>query len=240
MLRVLEERALRGYAALMGVDPILFATPGTHIVETNRRNEPEWSNWMVPLWVMRVESTTVCSVSPSYHAIAVKTIELLSNGSLLAPGLGSAVIALSTSGEWLQREILFLPSNFAPDLSHEVDVVQLLAKHGTDAIRLLSIFDGGVFGIVEEGRVVSHAGVKNKGLLQEITVGTLPKWQRRGFAKAVTAAAIRHILMKDKVAVYVPDTLDNTSSYALAHSLGFKKLAESLDLEYELANDQRT
>jgi hypothetical protein len=37
----------------------------------------------------------------------------------------------------------------------------------------LRIFDGGVFAFIEAGQVASHAGIKNKGVIQEIAVGTL-------------------------------------------------------------------
>ena len=70
---------------------------------------------------------------------------------------------------------------------------------------MLDVFDGGVFAILENDRVASHAGIKDKGLIQEIAVGTEPEFQRRGFGKAVVAAAIRHILAQGKVVVYIPD-----------------------------------
>jgi hypothetical protein len=44
---------------------------------------------------------------------------------------------------------------------------------------------------------------------------------------------VSDILSRDRVPVYVPDTLTNAGSYALARSLGFQKAGEMLLWEVE-------
>jgi GNAT superfamily N-acetyltransferase len=225
--------ALAGYAALMDVDETLFSTPGVHTVETAVRDRPEWANWLIPIWFIRINAAMVCSVSPAYREVADNTIGLLSHVSLLDPDLAPQVTALTIGGEWRQREIFVYPTKATPNATHQQEVVHLTAGHGPQAQSLLKVFDGGVFAILDNGQVASHAGIKNKGLIQEIAVGTRPNWQKRGFGKAVVAAAVGHILTQQKVVTYVPDLLGNTASYALARSLGFAKFAETLLWDFE-------
>jgi hypothetical protein len=235
----LKKMALAGYAALMGVDERLFSIPGTHVVETTVRESPEWTNWVIPIWFLTVDASTVCSVSPAYRMVADKIIAQLPGYSLLSQELAPALAALGTNGGWTQREIFIYPSAIVPEVAHHSAVMHLRDDHGPYASRFLKVFDGGVFAFVERGQVVSHAGIKNKGALQEIAVGTLPEWQRRGLAKAAVAAAIHEILTHKRVAVYVPDELSNYGSYALAQSLGFEKFAETLQWSYELDPSSR-
>ena len=229
-----KRMALAGYSALMGVDERLFSIPGTHVVATTIRDSPEWTHWVIPIWFLTVDASTVCSVSPVYRTVADKITAQLPGYSLLSQELAHGLAVLGANGEWTQREIFIYPSATAPEVAHRSTVTHLRHDHGPYASRFLKVFDGGVFAFVERGQVVSHAGIKNKGVLQEIAVGTLPEWQRKGLSKAAVAAAIHEILTQKRVAVYVPDELNNYGSYALAQSLGFEKFAETLQWSYEL------
>src|SRR5438067_767796 len=125
-----KRMALAGYAALMNVDVTLFSIPGVHVVETIIRDNPEWSNWIIPIWFVKFETSTVCSVSPTYRNVVDEIITRLNRYSLLSPNLGSEVTALTIGGEWTQREILIYPSAKAPEVKHKIQAVRLTEGHG--------------------------------------------------------------------------------------------------------------
>src|SRR5579859_2721162 len=100
-----KRMALAGYAVLMGVDDRLFSIPGTHVVETTIRDFPEWANWVIPIWFLTVEASTLCAVSPAYRTVADKIIAQLTGHTLLSPQLAHVVATPGAIGEWTQREI---------------------------------------------------------------------------------------------------------------------------------------
>lgn len=230
-----------GYAHLLDISAEVMDKPGFTLIETSLRDRPEWANWVHPIWLFAIGLTLVCSVSPHY----VKRAEI-AFGSLPANVLLSAeTLALARTvlddrtargKEWVQCEVLFYPHRQPPNLASPYQV-EKLQPDSDRASRFLRGFDGGVFGIrFENDYIAAHAGIKNKGLLQEIAVGVEEGYRQRGLGKAVVAHAVAAILVQDKVPVYWPDSVKNTASYALAYSLGFEKVAEMCFCCYELPN----
>lgn len=92
---------------------------------------------------------------------------------------------------------------------------------GNFLIGTYAIFD-------QDNQIVSCAGIKDHGFINEIAVGTEPEHRKKGMGKAVVACAVADILSRDRIPVYVPDSLTNDGSYALARSLGFEKIGEMM------------
>ena len=229
--RVIEE----GYARFLNVPLETFYQEHIQVFETAVRDRPAWAKWVMPIWIARFSAAPVCSVSSNYIAIANRLIDNLNSYAILSPQLLThACTLLDADGKWQQREILGYRKSQRPHHQHGLDVEQLTLK-SIDARRLLNLFDGGVFVVRNEhGDIVAHAGIKNKGMLQEIAVWTHEAYRRQGMARAVASEAITSILSKQNIPTYVPDTLDNKASYLLAHTLGFEKLGEMIFWEYEL------
>ncbi|MEZ4733665.1 MAG: GNAT family N-acetyltransferase [Caldilineaceae bacterium] len=221
----------QGYARLLDVNVDRLATPGIHVVVTGRREQPEWANWVHPIWFFQMANTVIGSVAPAYAAAAQQITAHLTPDTLLC----SEMVALAHSStealgpadlEWVQCELLYYPSPQPPTRSsgYTVEKLQPTDEHSRYFLRN---FDGGGYGIrATDGTIAAHACIKNKGLLYEIAVGTEAAYRRRGMGKAVVAAAVAHILQQGKVPVYWPDSLNNIASYQLAYSLGFQKVAE--------------
>ncbi len=230
-----------GYAQLLGVSADTLDRPGVTFVEAPLRDQPEWANWVHPIWLFSIGSTLICSTSPEYSEQVKAAFHTLSSDQLLsteALALARTVISepARNGEEWVQCELLFYPSLKRPELRSPY-LIDKLQPTDERAKYFLRHFDGGVYGIrVENNAIAAHVGIKNKGLLQEIAVGTEPDYQRRGMGKAVVTYAVTDILKQGKVPVYWPDTPQNTASYALAHSLGFQKVAEMLFCCYALPN----
>jgi hypothetical protein len=233
------QKLKQGYAHLLDVPAAALDSPGLTFVETARRDQPEWANWLFPIWLFSIDSSLICSVASHYAKLAKGAFEPLPADALLRPetlALARTVIddQAGEGLEWVRCELLFYPYPRPPQLNFPYPV-EKLRPIGDQAIELISNFDGGVYGIrVENGFIAAHAGIKNKGLIQEIAVGTEPGYQRRGMGKAVVAYAVADILRQGKVPVYWPDSLENKASYALAASLGFQKVATMLFCSYEL------
>lgn len=229
MIRLLKQ----GYAHLLDTTVETLATPGLHWVVSPKRDQPEWANWVHPIWFFKMENSVVCSVSPTY---ATRTQQIMAD-VVMASLLDRALLTrahLITDGqsalelEWVQCELLYYPHADPPVLrsDHAIEPLQPTDERSR---RFLRNFDGGVYGLrAEDGVMAAHAFIKNKGALQEIAVGTEPAYQRRGLGKAVVAAAVAQILRQGKVPVYWPDSLQNTGSYRLAYALGLQKVAEML------------
>lgn len=237
------QKLKQGYAHLLDVSADVLDNPGLTFVETSWRDQPEWANWVFPVWLFSINSSLICSVSPHYAQPAWGAFKSLPAETLLKPetlALARTVIDDRTGGgkEWVQCELLFYPQAHSPELRFPYPV-EKLQPIDEPARAFIRGFDGGVYGIrVEKNFIAAHAGIKNKGLIQEIAVGAEPGYQQRGMGKAVVAYAVADILRQGKVPVYWPDSLENKASYALAASLGFQKVATMLFCAYELPNWQ--
>lgn len=229
----MRDLLIQGYAHLLDTTVATLATPGLHFVITPQRDRPEWANWVHPIWFFKIDNSVVCSVSPTY---ATRTQQIMADviiGSLLDATLltrahsitdGQSAVPL----EWVQCELLYYPHTDPPVLRADYAIAPLQPTDEPSR-RFLRNFDGGVYGLrAGDGVMAAHAFIKDKGVLQEIAVGTEPAYQRRGLGKAVVAAAVAQILRQGKVPVYWPDSLQNIGSYRLAYALGFQKAAEML------------
>lgn len=219
-----------GYAQLLGVDVTALDRPGFTLVETALRDRPEWANWILPLWLFSLGPAVVCSVAPRYSARARAAFGERPPTALLTPDtLARARAAIDVSPspelEWVQTELLYYPYIAPPMQSARHEVEQLRPGPAGDP-RLLRTFDGGVFVVrLPDGALAAHAAIKNKGILQELAVGTDERYRRQGMGKAVVSQATAHIVTAGQVAVYWPDSLDNRASLALAASVGFQPVA---------------
>lgn len=235
------EKLKQGYARMLGISADVLDKPGITFVVTTLRNEPEWANYVFPVWLFSLGDTLICSIAPDYAEPAKVAFADLSVDALLQPETltraQSLLTAQPTAGrEWVQCELFFYPHAQPPALTslHPVEKLQPVDERSA---RFLRSFGGGVYAIRDHtGYIAAHAGIKNKGLIQEIAVGTEAGYQRRGLGKAVVAGAVAEILRQGKVATYWPDSVENRASYALARSLGFRKVAEMLFFCYELPN----
>ncbi len=223
----------RAYAHLLDAPPDVFDRTGVTFIVTPRREHPEWANWVLPVWLLKIEEAIVCSVTPFYAPAARAIFSATPLHTLMERQLsvcGQQIVNV----EWIQREILCYSKSYVPKLDTTY-YVELLASGDPAADLLLARFDGGVYAIRDNsGGIAAHAGIKNKGVIQEIAVGTAPCFQRRGMGKAVVAQAVAAIIAQGNVPICVPDNLKNAASYALADALGFEKVAEALFCEYEL------
>jgi hypothetical protein len=237
------QKLKQGYGYLLDVSADALDNSGFTFVETAWRDQPEWANWVFPVWLFSINSSLICSVSPHYAQLARGAFEALPVEALLKPeilALARTVIDDKPGSgiEWVQCELLFYPHTQPPELEFPYPV-EKLQPVDEPARAFIRGFDGGVYGIrVEKNFIAAHAGIKNKELIQEIAVGVEPGYQQRGMGKAVVAYAIADILRQGKVPVYWPDSLENKASYALADSLGFQKVATMLFCAYELPNWQ--
>jgi RimJ/RimL family protein N-acetyltransferase len=231
-MKTIEE----GYARLLDVPVNALYQKRIQIIETDSRNKPVWAKWVVPIWIIRFTGAPVCSVSSKYIEIAKKLVEKLDNLDILSPRLLTFAQTIHNgSGRWNQREILVY-KNGIPAKRHGHKVEQLMLKDDNSR-KLLNFFDGGVFVIRNEsGEIVAYAGMKDKGIIQEIAVRTDHAYQRQGMAQDVISQAITTILAEGNIPTYIPDSLDNTASYLLALKLGFDKVGEMIFWEYELQN----
>lgn len=93
--------------------------------------------------------------------------------------------------------------------------------------------DGVVFGAMVDGRVVSVGYSHRSGLMEaqvaDLGVETAEEFRRKGYAKAVVAAVVAHILAAGGEARYVTRP-DNFASIATAKSVGFVPYGQSLIL----------
>ena len=225
-----------GYTNLLGVPVDAFQKMQIQLIETPQRDKPAWAKWVVPIWIIRFTAAPVCSVSPKYVEIAKKLVEKLDSMDILEPKL--LTYAQTIHGEdgcWNQREVLVY-KNEVPTNRHGHWVEQLKLS-GNNSRRLLNRFDGGVFVIRSEvGDIAAYAGVKDKGIIQEIAVRTDQAYQRQGMAQDVVSEAIKAIMAKGNIPTYIPDSLDNKVSYLLAQKLGFEKVGEMIFWENELTD----
>jgi|GEM_PF-6154793 len=222
-----------GYAHLLGAAPDVFDRVGLTFVETTLREQPEWANSVLPIWLVKIKHAIVCSVAPAYAVAARTAFGAVPLSSLMEPGLVQRG-SLAWPGTWIQREILYHPSGTAPPVDTTYNV-EFLSAGSPAADALLATFDGGVYVIRDDqNNIVAHAGIKKKGIIHELAVHTQVSFHRQGLGKAVVAYAVAEIVSQGNVPVYIPDTPHNTASYALATTLGFEKAGEMLLCEYAL------
>jgi RimJ/RimL family protein N-acetyltransferase len=223
-----------GYAHLLDIPVDSFHQKNIQLIETDNQRKPTWAKWVVPIWIIRFTASPVCTVSTEYVDVAKQLVEKLNKLDILSPKLLEfAQMIHKENGGWNQREIMIYKNNISVKRhGHKVEQLKQIDSHSRI---LLNRFDGGVFVIRNEiNDIVAYAGVKNKGIIQEIAVKTDPTYQRKGMAQDVVSQAITAILDDGKIPTYIPDSLDNAASYLLAQKLGFDKVGEMIFWEYEL------
>jgi hypothetical protein len=199
MLEMLKQ----GYARLLDTRVERLATPGLHFAVTPNRDQPEWANWVHPIWFFKVNNSVICSVSPEH---ATKTQQIMTGvviDTLLDAELLTRVYSI-TAGQsvidlaWVQCELLYYPHSNPPDLvsDYAVESLQPLDERSRYFLRN---FDGGGYGICgADGTMATHACIKNKGLLQEIAVGTEPAHSDVAWAKPSLRRRLRRFFSKVK------------------------------------------
>ena len=218
-----------------------FDHPGPTFVATQRRSTGvgNLDRWVRHIWIVSFGEGVVCSVSPALASSLRERYTwspwpALTSGGALSRGRAPILESITELGHvnWHQREILWYPSD-VPPTAPSLERVEPLEEGDPGFEKyLFPDWDGGVFVMrTDNGRIVSYAGIKDKGRIQEIAVGTDSEYRERGYGKAVVAAATAAILDSDGIPTYVPDRLSNVASYALAEALGFEKIGAELFLE---------
>lgn len=119
----LFEKLKQGYAQLLGVSAEVMDKPGVTFAVTTRRHQPEWANYVFPIWLFALADTLVCSVAPEYAApariaFAQLAVNVLLRGETLTRAQ-SLIAAEPTAGrEWVQCELFFYPYLQPPALSY--------------------------------------------------------------------------------------------------------------------------
>lgn len=217
-----------GYAALIGASDMAFNTPGFILEISEKRAEVAWENWYQPIWLVTIYDSTVCVVAPQYAAMAERVFGSVLPGSLLSSTFINEVQGRFGSQGWQPFEIFYYPDSQITLHRSSHQVLKLTPEH-PEYRKFSEAFSGNTYVVMAPDRqILSWAGIKDHGYINEIAVGTEAGYQRKGMGKAVVAHAVADIFSRDRVPVYVPDTLSNAGSYALAESLGFEKVGEML------------
>lgn len=218
-----------GYATLIGVPATVFDAPGLVFEILEKRSSVAWGgNWFQPIWVVSLFQTTVCTVASEHAQQAKKVFEALQYQSLLSLELLTEVQNCFAPNGWQQLEILYYPSVSLSEDDPKHQVSKLYREH-PEYPKYSQEFSGGTYVIFDQSNeIISWAGIKDHGAINEIAVGTIPEHRKKGMGKAVVACAVDDILLRGHVPVYVPDAVTNHGSYALAKSLGFEKIGEML------------
>ncbi len=218
---------------MIGVSETAFYTPGFFLEVIERRAEVAWENWLQPIWLVRLGETTVCTLAPTYARLAEKVFGSWNGRSLLSPELYREAQKCFGALGWQPLEILYYPGAEISPQGMSQRAVRLEKDHPAYD-EFSRAFSGSTYVVLNENRhVLSWAGIKDHGWINEIAVGTEVGHRRKGLGKAVVAQAVADILSRGRVPVYVPDALTNAGSYALAYSLGFQKAGEMLLWEVE-------
>ena len=212
-----------GYASLLGVPATVFDAPGFVFEIVEKRSNVAWGgNWFQPIWAVSLFQTTV-PVASEYARQAKKIFGSLQYQSLLSSELIAEVQTCFGPDGWQGLEILYYPCGSLPDEDPKHRVCKLSREH-PEYRKYAPEFSGGTYVIFDpDDQILSWAGIKDHGAINEIAVGTVPEHRRRGLGKAAVACAVADILSRGRVPVYVPDAVTNQGSYALARSLGFRK-----------------
>ena len=218
-----------GYASLMGVSATAFDVPGFVFEIVEKRSNVAWGgNWFQPIWAVSLLQTTVCTVASEHAQKAKKVFDLFNiNPFFLRNCLLRIQKCFGPTG-WQGLEIHYYPDTSFPEVDLNHRVTKLDPEHPEYA-KYSQEFSGGTYVIFDQdNQIISCAGIKDHGAVNEIAVGTVSEYRKEGMGKAVVACAVADILSRDRIPVYVPDAVTNQGSYALARSLGFEKIGEML------------
>lgn len=232
------QKFVQGYAQLLDAPTEAFFAKGFSLINTPLRDLPEWANWVQPIWLFGFEEAVICSVSPTYAEAAEDAFTDVTAATLLSDEMLARATSLAPDQEWVRCELFYYPDDTPPAIGQKYKVGQLRPGQ-PKASKHLAAFDGGVYVIWDENEeITSAAYVKNKGVIQEIAVGTEEAYRRQGRGEAVVAYAIGEILAQGHVPTYWPDSFENKGSYALAGAVGMVKVAEMLFCAYAEAEWQ--
>jgi len=221
-------------------------------VSCNRRLKPEvgWSH-TVAIWVQIFRERAVISIRPDLFESLKKILIVVPEISQLytlewRKKIGSLIGSEETDGlvhvlyctpvhlrlfqvpecRKLQDSDIELYLKMKLDLYPEYDSNYLVR----DIQR--NIKDGIAFGVFQEGRLVSVSEAPAighmQGLIEEVSVDTLPEYRRRGYGKAVISAMTKAILDIERIPIY-ECSFKNEASIRLAKAIGYEKYADIIE-----------
>lgn len=156
---------------------------------------------------------------------------------MLSPNLLEEAQNCFGASGWQPLEILYYPHQMIPADEQRHPFTKLAPEH-PEFEKFSRAFSGHTYAVLDQNkRILSWAGIKDHGNINEIAVGTEAAYRNKGMGKAVVMSAVADILSHGRVPVYVPDKLTNVSSYALAYSCGFLKGGEMMLWEVEAPID---
>lgn len=233
----------------LGVNPKNLRSQKILIIESTRRLRRERSHGFIHLiwWLYFGEFSTVISVPHGFKkkvesalkefiaeslpdkALASNIAERLKNTITLPTGVVvgsyhySEVFACNQS--YLKLTHSFLPAQRLGHSEHQIAEGIHFPTH--------CFPEGIVYGIVQNGKVVSVAYAYKTGIMEDkvadLAVETGVEYRNRGYGKAVVSAVVRHICEKGGEARYACSP-KNFASIATALSVGFVPYCKSFIL----------
>jgi GNAT superfamily N-acetyltransferase len=234
------EKLKAGFAMWVGASPGAFEQPGFVLEVVERRSQLAWGeNWYQPLWLVRLQETTLCTVTPEHAWLAQAVFGDSPERSLLAPGVLRQAQELFSPFGWQAIEILYSPCcnppvHPEPDPQADARVIRLGPDHA-DYYAYANKYSGGVLAILDANRqIYAYAGIKKHGWLSELFIGAQPDQLGDGLGEALVARAVAEISAQGRVPIYVPDWLENAGYASLVRAMGFTRVGEMLLWETQL------
>ena len=245
---------LKQYAAKqLGIAVDYLVQDGVFIIESERRSQRELSHSYIRVlyWIHFLQGATVISVPPGFREIVEHCLkgksgmkqfpnedritELIKNINTLLEKNGRPLIEEKLDNEVFACDRLSLKEIEFNDNSGTLKRIQ-----NTDFEYAKDIWppnhclpDGVIYGIIKNEKVISVAYAHQTGIMEnlvaDIAVVTSKDYRRKGYAKAVLQAVMKHFVNKEGEAWYGCSP-QNIASQATAQTAGYIPFAKSLIL----------
>lgn len=232
----------RRFALLLGAEPALLRTPGTHYVETRDFDSRAWMRFALRFLAVAPAgnpAATVIAAAPEVCAAARMQLQQLDSPSPAAAESALFDIASSLGADDSYVCDLLVGVSEHLRLSDDAGEVTELPAGSAEAIDwdgmvVSSDVDGPIFTTADERGLTSWAGIKRVSpWAQDFQVATRPDVRGRGLARTVSSAAIRR-LVDEGITPYYAHASDNVASAALARTLGFEPYGRAVFAESRL------
>jgi hypothetical protein len=235
-----KQALIQHYEHRLGTPTSTLTDRAGHLIVTPLRDQLDELRCCRPFWALGTKESFVLSVSPRIAdemplALSNFTFESLIEDELRAELQGRIERKISLRSFHVESELFCTFDLFKPQDGGEVRPVEFEELKPDAALepalrRILEIplRDGDVYGLFEEGRIVSCAWIKRFSVYAwNVCVLSRARTRRMAWDAQALSAVIRRTLELGKVVIMnVPET--NVPAIRLAHHLGFRMFGRSL------------
>lgn len=231
----------RRWAYLLGVDPEMLRTPGTHYARDSHPEDKAWMGYAVYFFAVRPHNTDTTVVAGTSQLCNLVEQRLSETNADIAQVLVDVAGKAGCEEHYIAEVLVSDPRDLtlASPSGDVIDIQRNPKETDWDGVPLIDNVDGPIFVTKDDRGITSWAGVKQVSpWARDIQIATRPDARKQGLAYKSASVAMRAIISQG-ITPYYAHFSSNEASARLAKALGLKPWGKAIFAESKLPDSVR-